>query len=38
MALNEVKGCVMLPGGPPACHWMRLSIRKNNIYGLGLGI
>ena len=28
----------MPPGGPCQCHWMLLSIRKKNIYGLGVGI
>ena len=25
-------------GGPCQCHWMCLSIRKKNIYSLGVGI
>ena len=38
-ALNEVKGGRHAPRGTPCqCHWMRLSIRKKNIYGLGVGI
>ena len=38
-ALNEVKGVRHAPRGTPCqCYWMRLSIRKKNIYGLGVGI
>ena len=35
-ALNEVKGVRHAPRGTPCqCHWMCLSIRKNNIYANG---
>ena len=38
-ALNEVKRVCHAPRGTHCqCHWMCLSIRKKNIYGLGVGI
>ena len=38
-ALNKVKRVHHAPrGGPCQCHWMCPSIRKKNMYGLGVGI